>query len=150
MQEATNSHVTTSVSQDKYYGIKGWLLILIIGMTIGAPLYNIYESLQIEKVLGGSSKSFEVYSAIILFAIIISEILAVISSVYMFRKDIRGIKFAKFYIYFWIGVSVLLLIIPPIGFASLIRNSIFAWIWLKYFKKSKRVKTTFKEDSDLL
>jgi len=144
MSKNTDSYVTTSETNEKYYGVKGWLLILIIGMVFGTPLYNFYELLRMERILGGSNQIFEVYSTITVFAVIISEIIAIKSAIYLFNKDVRGIKFIKYYIYFWIGLSVVLIIIPEIGISSLIRNSIFAFIWLKYLKKSKRIKATFK------
>ncbi len=141
MSDSRASQIATSSIPENYYGVKGWLLFFVISMTILSPLYNVYELIQISAL--GSSSELEVVSGIIFFAIIISEIIAIVSTVHIFKKNPKGIKLAKAYLLFWIAVSFLLLIVPLIGFVSIIRNSIVAFIWLKYFNKSKRVKATF-------
>jgi len=155
-----------SEAKDKYEGLGGWLILVIIGLfaTVLSQAYGIYENISLLTNKLVIEINIPGYMGLLWFELL-GEIIFLIFSgylIYLFFK--KNNKFSGYYISFLISL-VIYSIIDYLIFSSLVvptneirqlfneisfdveqeiaRSIIFAIIWGSYMKKSKRVKATF-------
>lgn len=164
-------HQDTSVSssreakhiEDGPIGVGGWLLLLIIGMTVIGPLMAVgqisvgfmeAERQMADILLGNTWKSFKAVSWII---VLISAALSIYGGLGLARgRHWSVVNRAKAIL--WIsgpGAALAMILVgasffgaaePAIG--SIIASIIAAMVWTAYLAKSKRVYNTYGKQTD--
>ena len=164
----------SSEELEKYNGIGGWLMIVILGLLINTAMqaYGIYESISLftngaVEYLSNPTSNVYIpgYGVILKFELILDVLFLVASGylIYLFYKKSR--LFPNYYIFFLVASAIYVfidyLIFASISYApeakvvidevlseqgsEIARAFISALIWGSYMAKSKRVKATFIE-----
>jgi len=125
---------------DKLKGLKGWLILVTIGLISISLMYFLFSLIQIIDILLGNA-TFEVI-LLLIFSIIFCALF-----VYCLRLELKHKKeFPTWFISsLWVS-SILGLIIGQIQkseFSATPLNFIGTILWTLYFIKSKRVRNTF-------
>jgi len=146
----------------EYKGVKGWLLILCIILTIISPLFSIISLISSYNL---ASTYFYMYPGLRIVTIIdtILSIGLIAFSIYagisLWKVKSGAVKIAKKYLRTFLGYSIIAIFLPftaglpsqansamlgaALGIA--IRSWIFIAIWYSYLNKSKRVKATYQK-----
>ena len=133
--------------EEKLKGIGGWLLFFIITLIL-STLILIYDILT-------NLSSTNIITLILLFIEATIVVIFIISLVYLFKEDKKGVEILKWALWLPMGnvilAAVLLLFILQIVdsevnttlITELIRGVIYAIIWTTYLRKSVRVRNTY-------
>jgi len=168
--QSTNKSSATTPSVSELKGLSGWLILIGIGLIIGAirvlaNLISIYKPFMntdlLDKVTDINSSSYIPNFALLFYAELIVNsfmVLLCIYLIYLFFRKNR--KFPKYYIF--ITLFVILTIPVDAYLTSIVLpdekmldkdtiksffQSLFAGaIWIPYMLKSVRVRNTFIED----
>ncbi|MHC4159722.1 MAG: DUF2569 family protein [Planctomycetota bacterium] len=154
----SNSNGTEPKS--KYEGVKGWLLLFCLILSIISPTGNVVlmivsfdqASAFFDKFPG--LESVAIIECVLRVALIAFSIYAGLS-LWWIRPN--AVNIAKTYLQVFLGVAVLEIFLPLMaglppelygdiiseGFRATFRPYIFYWLWTSYLNKSKRVKATY-------
>jgi serine/threonine protein kinase len=143
----------------KYRGVKGWLLYLVISLTIFAPIGFIFTLIQEMSNQELALEIYNDYADFVLFRILISFLLTIYSvyvGVILWKVKPNAVKYVKKWIFIQFGILTLLNIISialmkyiylEVGLYGIAGSIIGSAIWYAYFEKSKRVKITYMNAS---
>ena len=131
--------------KEELKGIGGWLVFFIITLII-STLYLSYDIL-----MGLSSALDFSFLSITLFIEVSIVVLFVMSIVYLFRENKKGVEILKWAL--WLpafNVLILLIVFFILGepngeglSLNVFQGVIYALIWTSYLRKSERVKNTY-------
>ena len=153
---------------NRYQGVRGWLLLFCVSLTILNPTLSIIFNFS---TLGGTllatnrfifSEEADIISVIIIIscAMCLKIIISIIAGVLLWRKSIRSVNVAKFYLIVLLLLSIISSFTPLItnvhsflgiggnifwalAIERTIFSAIFFTIWYLYLNKSKRIKETY-------
>ncbi len=150
----------THGSEAQLKGLSGWLLFLILSLTVFNPLVTLYNLVTGYEQ---SSRSFDRFPALLTIEsidILLSTVLMCLSiyaGVLLWRIRPNGVKVAKsvlllFIVYHFVTIIVMTAAGLPsqvtgflVGYmvVGLFRAAIFVAVWYSYLNKSKRVQATY-------
>lgn len=145
----------------KYNGVRSWLLLLCVLLTIGIPiktLYNLFTNYLDFHTFFHISPSFVSYFYIDAAMSLIVIVLSIRSGIALWTLQEGAIKTAKTYLVVYLSYAVISLFLPlMVGISTeinevliieIILNSlqalIFFGVWYAYLNVSKRVKVTYQ------
>ncbi|MCP5053691.1 MAG: DUF2569 domain-containing protein [bacterium] len=145
----------------KYEGVKGWLLLFCVSLTILLPLSVLYGIFQEYDAMTQLSRQFpflRTYTP----AYIVLSLIVVIYSLYtghaLWTKKNGAVRTARIFLgFYFVSVVVIGLLPFMVGIPSILeevlqtelrreifRASIYFGVWFLYFNRSKRVKATYR------
>ncbi len=147
-------------AESQYKGVRGWLLLFCIGLTVLTPLVSL-GSISMEY--GATSEYFGRFPGLMIITItdmILSlgiMAFSIYAGVALWTIRPGAVRTAKTYLWFFLGYTGVAAILPfTAGFprsandamvAEVAKNSlrsiIYFVIWYTYLNKSKRVKATY-------
>ena len=150
--------------QPQKSGVRGWLLVLCLALTIIAPLTSLYSLITTYNEISQISGIFEVFPGLktVLyidgFLSVVLMILCVRAGLALWTIKPNAVKIAKNYLLIFLGYSVVAIFLPyivglpteltnamiPETIRESIRSFIFFGIWYTYLNVSERVKATYR------
>lgn len=148
----------------KYKGVKGWLLVLCLALTVFSPLVSIinlssgyYMTSDFFPAFPGVEKIFYLDSLLSLIMII----LGVRAGLALWTVKPGAVKTAKTYFLILLAYSVVAAALPfmaglpsevnyamlPEMVVGLLQSLIFFRIWFSYLNRSKRVRATYSTEN---
>jgi hypothetical protein len=145
----------TNAVELKYRGVKGWLLLFVLLLTVFNPIAT--GSVLLAKFLGFNAVLYFGFAD--LFWIVVITLFGVYAGIMLWAVKPRAVKKAKAYLLMYGAYAVYLAvynfyILKPsdpsaaqIGATAgaFIRILVYVGLWWAYFKRSKRVKATYGE-----
>jgi len=154
--------ITENHTSAHHIGVKGWLLLLCLILTLVNPvasICNLYSSFKI------TSPFFNVYPGLRVITItdVVLSMGIVCFSIYagisLWRIRPNGVAIAKAFLLTFMGYAVTANILPFLAglpananeamtaqaFIGVLRSAIFVFVWYIYLVKSKRVRATFPD-----
>lgn len=144
----------------KYGGVRGWLLLLCLVLTLGTPIgtfYNLFssyrESVEYFYLFPGLERLFYIDGLLSLALIILS----IRAGIALWTLKPGAVKTAKNYLLIFLIYTVIAILLPftaglpaevneimiPEVIVSTLQSVIFFGVWYSYLKVSKRVKATY-------
>lgn len=142
--------------QDKYKGVKGWLLFFAIFIGIFIPIGAIYNASKWEEVSSvfNSYPGLQTFSVMDIAISFIVSLFGIYTAFSLWKIKPGCVKLAKTFIITYaacsllLGIYMLSLDLPQQVHDSALRwmilRVVFAGIWYLYFMKSKRIKATYQ------
>ncbi len=147
-----------------YYGVGGWLLLFVVGLTILGPLINLgtvgtnlSEAEKIREIFPSLVPIIYMETALVLLVTAFS----IVAGIMLWTVRPKAVSVAKLYLVVLVVFSVLDLVLISgaglpepaasaavnAGITGIFRSGIYALIWFLYLSKSDRVHATyFAED----
>lgn len=150
------SPIPAATPSEKYKGVRGWLLLLCIGLTIGGPIRALAEVGKSHALFAPYFSRVPNLEAFWMTFNLINvglSIYGLIVGIALWRVQPGAVRGAKRFLWCLLAFSVGALFLPilfglPVAGAATIQPlGIFSFlIWFFYLKKSKRVKATYGAD----
>lgn len=150
---------------NNYKGIKGWLLLLCVSLTILIPISSIIfdfstfgSLLWINRSMLSEEADIISVKIIIGCVVCFKNIISITAGISLWRKSICSVNVAKFYLIVLLLLSIISSFMPflaniflgfgkaiiwAIAIESTVFSIAFFTIWYLYLSKSKRIKETF-------
>lgn len=152
--------------QDEVYlaklkGVRGWLLLLCIILTIASPVINLAGLVSLNKMWKPYFDAFPgIYMANLLRTILVSALIifSIYSGAILWNKEPGAVKTAKVYLWTYLSYAVLYPVLflvlaglPKEDYVDVLKTGIpeligqigFFVVWYSYLLRSKRVRLTF-------
>ena len=144
----------------QYYGVRGWLLLFCMSLTIFSPLYSAYTLFVSYEELSPLFKTYPVLENLVTVDIYLS-IGLMIFSIYagssLWNIKPRAVEIAKIFLKVFLIYTIIGSIFPfmaglpsaaneAIVFGAItviLRSIIYYAVWFTFLEKSKRVKATY-------
>jgi len=153
-------------TKPRYVGVKGWLLLLCLVLTLFNPIASM---VNLASVFKASSSFFQLYPGLKIITVIdlILSIGIICFSFYagisLWRIRSTGVKITKAFLLTFLGYAVVANILPFFAglpahaneamkteaFIGVLRAAIIVFIWYAYLLKSKRIHATFPSSAPL-
>ncbi len=147
--------------ETRYKGVRGWLLLLCVILTIFTPLSTFFN---LSYGYGQVSPYFDLYPGLLAVSIIdilLSSGLIIFSfyaGISLWRIKPNAVGTIKSFMLYLLVYSILVFFLPFIAglssgdtqimFESILGNSVRMWVWLaiwyNFINRSKRVKATYE------
>ncbi|MEN3369501.1 MAG: hypothetical protein V7609_1644 [Verrucomicrobiota bacterium] len=157
MSEIPTSPVTTSSvpNEQKYKGVRGWLLFFCIALTILAPIRALVEVSSSYKMLSyyfGRVPNLQAFWITLTLLNVGLTIYGVVVGVNLWRVRSGAVRNAKRFLWCLLAFSVGALFLPilfgvPVASIAYVKPAgiLAFFVWFFYLKKSKRVKATYPD-----
>lgn len=148
------------LAPDKYKGVKGWLLLFCVGLTVFMPAVTFFNLYSGYKDSTGVISAYPGLKTLVYADALLSVALAVLgfyAGLLLWKVKPKAVKTAKLYLIALLVYSGITLLLPyTVGLSeemsgqlikiisvSSARTVIYVIIWFLYLSKSKRVKATY-------
>lgn len=157
MSEIPASPVTPSSVPDeqKYKGVRGWLLLFCIGLTILAPIRAMVETSSSYKMFSdyfGRVPNLQAFWITLTLLNVGLTIYGVVVGVNLWRVRSGAVRDAKRFLWCLLAFSAGALFLPilfgvPVASIAYVKPAgiLAFFVWFFYLKKSKRVKATYPD-----
>lgn len=149
----------------KYSGVRSWLLLLCVIITIGVPLhtlYNLFTSYQVSFQYFQISPNFERYFYIDLVLSLIIIALSLRAGIALWTLKSGAVRTAQKYLFILLIYTVITVFLPiTVGIytevnelliieiiMSCLQSIVFFGVWYSYLNVSTRVKATYLSSSN--
>ncbi|MBT8385885.1 MAG: DUF2569 family protein, partial [Ignavibacteria bacterium] len=163
-QKVVKSKKKESVSKTNLYGIEGWLLLFTLALILFTPIYNITKIILLldgqsifDVIIESTEEFFDELSALVSLLWLISKFvfaaLSVRAGLKLIYKSANAVSSAKRFLIIQVTANGLIYLIIGtviddfLAVVFLIVEIIYFAIWYSYIIKSKRVETTFFNNS---
>jgi len=151
---------TEQTFNPRYYGVKGWLLLFCLSLTIFSPLYTAYTLFVSYEEVSLLFKTYPVLEDLVTVDIYLSiglMIFSIYAGSILWNIKPRAVEITKIYLKVYLVYTIIASFLPfmaglpsaaneamiPVAIFGIIKSIIYYTVWFTFLQKSKRVKATY-------